>query len=72
MLQVLQWLPPAVAVVAHAEVATLLSDESCAVMAIAAHTLACLGPEAASYLMRTWRLLPHATLCNPMRPYSTS
>ena len=45
-LQVLQWLPPAVAVVAHAEVAALLNDESRAVMAIAAHTLACLGPEA--------------------------
>jgi len=50
-LQVLQWLPPAVAVVAHAEVAALLNDESRAVMAIAAHTLACLGPEAVCYLM---------------------
>ena len=50
-LQVLQWLPPAVAVVAHAEVAGLLNDESRAVMAIAAHTLACLGPEAVCYPM---------------------
>ena len=44
--KVLQWLPPAAAVVAHAEVAALLNDEAPAVMAIAAHTLACLGPEA--------------------------
>ena len=47
--QALQWLPPAVAVVAHAEVAPLLHDESRAVMALAAHTLACLGPEAVDY-----------------------
>ena len=65
-LQVLQWLPPAVAVVAHAEVAALLNDESRAVMAIAAHTLACLGPEAVCYPMSNWGLL-----CYPMPPYDT-
>ena len=45
-LKILQKLPPAITVRHHEAVAALLVDGSSAIRAFAAHTLACMGPEA--------------------------
>ena len=45
-LTILQYLPPAISVREHAAVGALLADSVIEVLAMAAHTLACIGPQA--------------------------
>ena len=45
-LTILQYLPPAISVREHAAVGALLADSVSEVLAMAAHTLACIGPQA--------------------------